>query len=194
MRGMRRMRADASRCGSGTATARRCSRSRTLDRASPPRTCRASSTRSSRRNRAGRGGDGLDVLRKVKERHPETEVIVMTAFGSEEVRERALQLGALCYLEKSPRLASEVVPLVQRALEKRELALRGKSLAEDNQLLRDRLEARGRLGDMVGRSAAMQAVFQLVEKVATAPAAARTTVLITGESGGGKGLVAGAVH
>ena len=144
--------------------------------------------------RMGRGGDGLDVLRKVKERQPQTEVIVMTAFGSEDVRERALELGALCYLEKSPRLASEVVPLVRRALEKRELSVRGKSLAADNQLLRDRLEARGRLGDMVGRSAAMQAVFQLVEKVATAPAAARTTVLITGESGVGKELVAGAVH
>src|SRR3954470_21720228 len=62
--------------------------------------------------RMGRGGDGLDVLRKVKDRSPQTEVIVMTAFGSDEVRERALTLGALCYLEKSPRLASEVVPLV----------------------------------------------------------------------------------
>jgi two-component system response regulator PilR (NtrC family) len=140
--------------------------------------------------RMGRGGDGLDVLRKVKERHPQTEVIVMTAFGSEEVRERALELGALCYLEKSPRLASEVVPLVQRALEKRDLALRGKSLAEDNQLLREQLEARGRLGGMVGRSAAMRGVFELVEKVA----GARTTVLITGESGVGKELVARAVH
>ncbi|HYZ90020.1 MAG TPA: response regulator, partial [Myxococcales bacterium] len=136
--------------------------------------------------RMGRGGDGLDVLRKVKEQQPQTEVIVMTAFGSEEVRERALELGALCYLEKSPRLASEVIPLVQRALEKRELAVRGKSLAADNQLLREQLEGRGRLGEMVGRSAAMQGVFQLLEKVA----AARTTVLITGESGVGKELVA----
>jgi two-component system, NtrC family, response regulator PilR len=138
----------------------------------------------------GRGGDGLDVLRKVKDRSPQTEVIVMTAFGSEEVRERALTLGALCYLEKSPRLASEVVPLVQRALEKRELALRGKSLEEDNKILREQLEARTRLGGMVGKSAAMQSVFEVIEKVA----AARTTVLITGESGVGKELVARAVH
>ncbi|HYV67602.1 MAG TPA: sigma-54 dependent transcriptional regulator, partial [Myxococcales bacterium] len=134
--------------------------------------------------------DGLDVLRKVKERQAHTEVIVMTAFGSEEVRERALELGALCYLEKSPRLASEVVPLVKRALEKRDLALRGKSLAEDNRLLRAQLEARARLGEMVGRSQAMQSVFDVLEKVA----AARTTVLITGESGVGKELVARAVH
>src|SRR5262249_44954280 len=112
------------------------------------------------------------------------------AFGSEEVRERALELGALCYLEKSPRLAAEVVPLVKRALEKRQLALRGKSLAEDNKLLREQLDARARLGEMVGRSASMQSVFELVEKVA----AARTTVLITGESGVGKELVARAVH
>jgi len=140
--------------------------------------------------RMGRGGDGLDVLRKVKERQPQTEVIVMTAFGSDEVRARALELGALCYLEKSPRLAAEVVPLVRRALEKRELAMRGNSLAEANQLLREQLEARTRLGEMVGRSTAMQGVFQLIEKVA----AARTTVLITGESGVGKELVARAVH
>src|SRR5712691_10315391 len=136
--------------------------------------------------RMGKGGGGLDVLRKVKERQAQTEVIVMTAFGSDEVRERALELGALCYLEKSPRLASEVVPLVKRALEKRDLAARGRSLAEDNQLLREQLERRARLGDMVGRSAAMQGVFELVDKVA----APRTTVLITGESGVGKELVA----
>src|SRR6266704_2556848 len=140
--------------------------------------------------RMGKGGDGLDVLRKVKERQAQTEVIVMTAFGSEDIRERALELGALCYLEKSPRLASEVVPLVKRALEKRDLAARGRSLAEDNQLLREQLERRARLGDMVGRSAAMQGVFELVDKVA----APRTTVLITGESGVGKELVARAVH
>src|SRR5216684_2479379 len=108
--------------------------------------------------RMGKGGDGLDVLRKVKERQAQTEVIVMTAFGSEEVRERAL--------------------------EKRDLAARGRSLAQDNQLLREQLERRARLGDMVGRSAAMQGVFELVDKVA----AGRTTVLITGESGVGKEL------
>jgi two-component system, NtrC family, response regulator PilR len=140
--------------------------------------------------RMGKGGDGLDVLRKVKEQQGLAEVIVMTAFGSEEVRERALELGALCYLEKSGRLASEVVPLVKRALEKRELAARGRSLAEDNLLLRQQLDRRQRLGDMIGRSPAMQAVFELVDKVA----AARTTVLITGESGVGKELVARAVH
>src|SRR5260221_6051337 len=118
--------------------------------------------------RMGKGGDGLDVLRKVKDRQAQTEVIVMTAFGNEEVRERALELGALCYLEKSPRLASEVVPLVKRALEKRELAVRGRSLAEDNELLRAQLERRARLGDIAGRSATIQATFELVDNVADA--------------------------
>src|SRR5260221_9110115 len=116
--------------------------------------------------RMGKGGDGLDVLRKVKDRQAQTEVIVMTAFGNEEVRERALELGALCYLEKSPRLASEVVPLVKRALEKRELAVRGRSLAEDNELLRAQLERRARLGDMGGGSAAIQAGVGPGDKVA----------------------------
>src|SRR5207237_6889219 len=133
--------------------------------------------------RMGRGGDGLDVVRKVRSRNPPGEVILMTAFGSDDVRRQALELGAYGYLEKSPNLASEMEALVKAALAKRRLA-------EDNELLRERLAERGRFEQMVGRSAAMQSVFTTIEKVATA----RTTVLITGESGTGKELVARAVH
>jgi len=133
--------------------------------------------------RIGRGGDGLDVVRRVKSRQPEAEVILMTAYGSDEVREQALLLGAYGYLEKSPNLASEMVALVKAALAKRQLA-------QDNALLRDQLAARSRFEGMVGRGPAMQSVFSLIEKVAPA----RTTVLITGESGVGKELVARALH
>ena len=133
--------------------------------------------------RMGRGGDGLDVVRKVRSQQPGAEVILMTAFGSDEVRRQALELGAYGYLEKSPDLASEMESLVEAALRKRRLA-------EENELLREKLEARGRFEQMVGRSPAMRQVFTLIEKVA----AARTTVLITGESGVGKELVARAVH
>ena len=136
------------------------------------------------------GVDGLNVVRKVKAAQGEAEVILMTAFGSDDVRRQALELGAYGYVEKSPTLASELIALVKAAVAKRELARRGRILAEDNELLREQLSARGRFESMVARSAAMHQVFEVVEKVA----AARTTVLITGESGVGKELVARAVH
>src|SRR3982751_3119529 len=138
-----------------------------------------------------RGGqDGLGVLRKVKAAQAEVEIILMTAFGSDDVRRQALELGAYGYVEKSPTLASELIALVKAAVQKRELARRGRILAQDNELLREQLSARGRFESMVARSGAMHQVLDVVEKVA----AARTTVLITGESGVGKELVARAVH
>jgi len=133
------------------------------------------------------GGDGLDVLRTVKSAQAEVEIILMTAFGSDDVRRQALELGAYGYVEKSPTLASELIALVKAAVQKRELARRGRILAQDNELLREQLSARGRFESMVARSEAMHQVFNVVEKVA----AARTTVLITGESGVGKELVRG---
>jgi two-component system response regulator PilR (NtrC family) len=135
-------------------------------------------------------GSGLDVLRAVKAAQPEAEVILMTAFGSDDVRREALELGAYGYVEKSPTLGAELIALVKAALQKRNLASRGRLLAQDNQILREQLAARGRFESMVARSAAMHQVFGIVEKVA----AVRTTVLITGESGVGKELVARAVH
>ena len=136
------------------------------------------------------GEEGLRVLRKVKDAQGEVDVILMTAFGSDHVRQKALELGAYGYVEKSPTLASELIALVKAALHKRELARQGRILAQDNELLREQLSARGRFESMVARSGAMHRVFEVVEKVA----AARTTVLITGDSGVGKELVARAVH
>src|SRR3954469_10389346 len=136
------------------------------------------------------GKDGLDVVRKVKGAQAEAEVILMPAFGSDDVRRQALELGAYGYVEKSPTLASELIALVKAAVHKREVARRGRILAQDNELLREQLSARGRFESMVARSGAMHQVFEVVQKVATA----RTTVLITGESGVGKELVARAVH
>jgi len=136
------------------------------------------------------GRDGLDVVRKVKSAQAEAEVILMTAFGSDDVRRQALELGAYGYVEKSPTLAAELIALVKAAVQKRELARRGRMLAQDNELLREQLSARGRFDSMVARSGVMHRVFEVVEKVASA----RTTVLITGESGVGKELVARAVH
>jgi two-component system, NtrC family, response regulator PilR len=132
---------------------------------------------------------GLDVLKKVKAERPETEVIVMTAYASDESDLQAMRMGAYDYVAK-PFKNDELLLLVGKALEKRALAKRGQLLARDNELLREQLAARGRFEKMVGHSSAIQSVFSVVEKVA----ASRTTVLITGESGVGKELVARAVH
>ncbi len=132
---------------------------------------------------------GLDILKKVKAERPDTEVIVMTAYASDEGDLQAMRMGAYDYVAK-PFKNDELLLLVGKALEKRALAQQGRFLARDNELLREQLAARGRFEQMVGRSPAMQSVFSLIEKVA----AARTTVLITGESGVGKELVARAVH
>src|SRR6267143_666961 len=93
-------------------------------------------------------------------------------------------------LRKVKTAQAEVEIILMTAFGKRELARRGRILAQDNELLREQLSARGRFESMVARSGAMHQVFDVVEKVA----AARTTVLITGESGVGKELVARAVH
>src|SRR3954470_10447130 len=90
------------------------------------------------------GHDGLGVLRKVKETQPEAEVILMTAFGSDEVRREALELGAYGYVEKSPNLAGELIAVVKAALQRGKLATRGRMLAQDNQLLREQLAGRDR--------------------------------------------------
>src|SRR2546421_2021401 len=135
------------------------------------------------------GEDGLRVVRKVKDAQAEVEVILMTAFGSDDVRQKALELGAYGYVEKSPMLAAELIALVKPALQKRELARQGRILAQDNELLREQLSARGPFESMVARSGAMHEVFEVVEKVAVA----RATGLITRGSGVGKELGARAL-
>src|SRR3954467_2805769 len=136
------------------------------------------------------GGSGLEVLSAIYKSHPETEVIVMTAHASDESDLSAMRMGAYDYVAKPFKKNDELVLLIEKALEKRGLAQREKSLTRDNELLREQLSSKARFEGMVGRSPAMMSVYSLVEKVA----ASRTTVLITGESGVGKELVARAVH
>jgi len=131
--------------------------------------------------RLGRGS-GLDVLEQVKRDHPDVEVVVITAFGTIENAIQAMQLGAYQYVQK-PFKVGEMAAVVAKALEKR-------ALVAENRALRSRLERRDRCGDIVGHSAAMAEVFNVIEKVAPT----RTTVLVAGESGVGKELVARALH
>jgi len=128
------------------------------------------------------GLGGMEFLRQMKEKWPETEAIVMTAFGSIDTAVEAMRLGAYDYLTK-PIDRDRFHIVVEKALEHR-------TLAQENKQLRDRLETRTRFDQMVGDSEPMQRVYGLVDMVADSG----VTVLLTGESGTGKELVARAIH
>src|SRR5664279_2945521 len=126
--------------------------------------------------------DGLSVLAEAKRLHPATEVIVVTAFSTTETAIAAMKAGAHDYLTKPFKL-DEVGLVVDRAMEKRRLA-------RDNVALRDEIKGRYKLDRLLGKSPAMQRVFDLLRKVAST----RTSVLLVGESGTGKELAAHALH
>jgi len=127
-------------------------------------------------------GTGLDVLETSKALHPDTEVVVVTAYATAETAIAAMKAGAYDYLLK-PFKVDEVGLVVERALERR-------LLLRDNVVLRDEIKGRYRLDRMLGKSAAMERLFDLVRKIAPA----RTSVLVVGESGTGKELAARALH
>ncbi|NOZ87758.1 MAG: sigma-54-dependent Fis family transcriptional regulator [Deltaproteobacteria bacterium] len=126
--------------------------------------------------------NGIDVLVKAKSVDPLCEVIVITAFGTDEKAFEALRLGAYDFMKK-PFKNEEVRVVVRRAIEKRRLA-------EENSRLKSALSDRFDFNELVGTSPAMQEVFDLLRKVSPT----KTSLLILGESGTGKELVARAVH
>jgi two-component system, NtrC family, response regulator PilR len=125
---------------------------------------------------------GIELLRAVREQAAETMVIMMTAFATINSAREAFKLGADDFIQK-PFDVDEFKLVVRKALEKLDLR-------QENALLKRELQKRGQLGDIIGRSPQMQAVYQMIETVA----ANASTVLISGESGTGKELVARAVH
>jgi two-component system response regulator AtoC len=128
-------------------------------------------------------GDGLAVLKSIKERTPDTLVILLTAYTSVETAVEAMRQGAYHYLNK-PFNLDEIALLVEKALEttrlRREVRTLRASQAQPYSF--DRI---------VGKSAALVAVKALLQKVAASPA---STVLLTGESGTGKDLAAKVLH
>jgi two-component system response regulator PilR (NtrC family) len=126
--------------------------------------------------------DGMDLLKRAKERNPAAPVIMITAYGSVKQAVEALRIGALDYVVK-PFDIEELKMLVARALEQRRLR-------EENILLKRAFREESSFEKMIGKSKAMQDVFGLIEKVASTD----STVLVTGESGTGKEMAAKAVH
>jgi two-component system response regulator AtoC len=128
-------------------------------------------------------GDGLSVLRKVKERTPDLPVILMTAFSTIESAVEAMKLGAFHYVNK-PFNLDEVLLLAEKALET--VSLRREVVALRSSQGRD-----FSFDSIVGDSPAMTRAKDLLRKVASSPA---STVLLTGETGTGKDLAAKAIH
>jgi len=126
--------------------------------------------------------DGFEVLKKVKELSPSTIVIMITAFGTTESTIEAMKLGAYDYIYK-PFKIDEIRLVIQKAFEK-------KTLSDELSLLREKIKSFCGLENIVGKSPKMQELFTLIQKVAQS----NSTVLITGESGCGKELVAAALH
>lgn len=128
------------------------------------------------------GMDGLQFIRQLQARGVQAGVIVMTAHGSVEAAVEAMKLGAADFLQK-PFSLDHLTTVVEKAL-----AIQ--SLRMENQRLRDELDQRYQLDNIIGRSAAMREIFHTIERVGPA----RTTVLLAGESGVGKDLIARAIH
>ncbi|MFL5261123.1 MAG: sigma-54-dependent transcriptional regulator [Anaeromyxobacteraceae bacterium] len=126
--------------------------------------------------------DGLALTDALRERAPDTPVILVTAFGNIDGAMDAIRRGAFDYISK-PYDVDGIKVVVARALEQRRLALENRSLRRD-------LREKYRLDNVVGRSEAMLQVYKTAARVALTDA----TVLIQGESGTGKELVARAIH
>ena len=125
---------------------------------------------------------GIEILPKIKESCPPAEVIVITAFGTIKTAVEATKLGAYDFLEK-PIDNDELLLLISRALEV-------KTLRQEVDDLKSELSARYRFVNIIGTSAKMNSIFQMMTKISRVEG----TVLITGESGTGKELIARAIH
>ncbi len=132
---------------------------------------------------------GIELLRAVRELMPEVEVIMMTAFANVDTAREAFLLGAYDFVQK-PFDNDLLKETVARALVKISLIKEKEALLVENKALIHGQRTRGKLGNIIGRSSSMLALYQMIETVAQV----QSTVLVTGESGTGKELVARAIH
>jgi two-component system, NtrC family, response regulator PilR len=127
-------------------------------------------------------GSGLDLLREIKIQNPSIAVVMITAHTSTKSAVEALKAGAHDYIAK-PFDIDELKIIVSKAVERKELE-------DENLHLRSALEERHTFANIIGKSAKMQEIFGIVQRIARTT----STVLISGESGTGKELIARAIH
>jgi len=128
------------------------------------------------------GIDGMEVLRNIKKQCPEAEVIIITAYASVDSAVQAMKEGAYDYVVK-PFDPEEIVQLINKVVEHQ-------TLKKENLLLRQKLEEVYAFEVLIGKSKAMQEVFEMIKRVAETD----SVVMIRGESGTGKELIARAIH
>ncbi len=127
-------------------------------------------------------GDGFDILAECREHYPNTAVILLTGYGTVDSAVEAIRSGAFDFLTK-PLIDEELELAIDRALNQREVI-------EENKNLKAQLDLRFGIENIVGHDRRMLKIFDMIDSVADT----RATMLITGESGTGKSLVARAIH
>ena len=127
-------------------------------------------------------GDGFDILAHCQQNHPQLVVILITGYGTVDTAIEAIRAGAFDMLTK-PLLDEELQVAIDRALSQ-------KQVIEENKHLKAQLDMRFGMSNIIGSDHRMQRVFDMIDSVADTKA----TVLITGESGTGKSLIARAIH
>jgi DNA-binding NtrC family response regulator len=129
-----------------------------------------------------RDGDGFDLLEQCRRNYPASQVVLMTGYGSPDGAIEAIRAGAFDYITK-PLIDNELLMTIERAISQR-------SVKQENDNLRSQLDRRYGMDNIVGRDPRMLKVFEMIGSVADT----RATVLVSGESGTGKSMIARAIH
>ena len=127
-------------------------------------------------------GDGFDLLEQARRNYPDSQVMLITGYGDPDAAVEAMRAGAADYLTK-PLIGDELLLAIERVFNQRHMI-------EENNQLRKELDKHYSLDNIVGQDSGMMRVFEMVESVADTKA----TVLVSGESGTGKSMIARAIH
>lgn len=127
-------------------------------------------------------GDGFDILNHCRQHHPASSVILITGYGSVDSAVEAIRAGAFDYLTK-PLIDDELEMAIERALHQREVL-------EENKNLKAQLDLRFGMENIIGHDHRMLRIYDMIDSIADT----RATVLISGESGTGKSMIARAIH